>query len=336
MLLTLIWTTCALLGACVLLIAAYNTFRFIVLFILILNPDVQLQAYKGIEIHDTVPEVSKNVHWALITGSSGGIGFGYAQHLLSLGFGVIILAHIESEVLAAETKLRKQYPKGAIKSVVFNCQLASVAEIEDLVTTLQHLPITILINNVGGAPIPAPIFRPFTEYPAPAIDDHFNLNARFMSHLTRLLLPYLSRNAQPRSLILNISSAAREGMPLLSVYSATKAYVSAFSHALSRELKALKEPVDCLAIVPGDVASDGNSAGVTPGSPTAGEYARCVLERVDGAVAQGRLEISPNWKHALQIGLLSYLPEFLSGAELVKVMYLKKDAWAKEEEKKTR
>lgn len=182
--------------------------------------------------------------------------------------------------------------------------------------------------------MPAPIFRPLTEYPAPAIDDHFNLNARFMSHLTRVLLPHLSRNAQPRSLILNISSAAREGMPLLSIYSATKAYVSAFSHALSRELKVRKEPVDCLAIVPGDVASDGNCVGLTPGSPTAGEFARSTLERVDGAVAQGRLEISPNWKHALQIGLLTYLPEFVTGPEFTKIMYSKKDAWAKEEEKR--
>jgi 17beta-estradiol 17-dehydrogenase / very-long-chain 3-oxoacyl-CoA reductase len=333
MLQTLLLTTCALVSACVLVIAAYHAFRFVVLFVLILNPDVQLQAYKGIEIHDTVPEISKNVRWALITGSSGGIGFGFAEHLLSLNFGVIILAHIESEVVAAEERLRKQYPKGAIRSVVFNCQTASVTEIEELVQSLKEMSITMLINNVGGVPMPAPAFRSLVDMTASAINAHFDMNARFMTHLTRLLLPHLSRNAQPRSLILNVASGAREGMPLLTIYSATKAYVSSFSHALSRELKLLKEPVDCLCIVPGDVASDGNCVGLTPGSPTAGEFARCVLERVDGAVAQGRLEISPYWRHALQLGLLSFLPEFMAGPEFARIMCTKRDVWAREHQK---
>jgi 17beta-estradiol 17-dehydrogenase / very-long-chain 3-oxoacyl-CoA reductase len=122
-------------------------------------------------------------------------------------------------------------------------------------------------------------------------------------------------------------------MPLLTVYSAAKAYVSAFSHALSRELKMFKEPVDCLCIVPGEVVSDANFLGVTPGSPTAGEFARCTLERVDGAVAQGRLELSPYWRHALDMGLLSFLPEFVVGSEIVKMVCTKRDVLAREHQK---
>ncbi|KAH8701354.1 hypothetical protein GQ44DRAFT_717786 [Phaeosphaeriaceae sp. PMI808] len=322
-------------GAIVLLLSAYQAIRF-VLFIFILSPKGQLQSYKHIVDRNTVLEVSKSkhVHWALITGSSGGIGFGYAQYLLSLGFGVIILAHIEPEVQDAEAKLRKAFPNGAIKSVVLNCQTASVSDIEALVTSISDLPVTILINNVGGVPMEYPQFRPFVEYEAHGIDNHFNMNARFMTHLTRLMLPHLTSNAHPRSLILNITSAARFGLPYLSMYSATKAYVSGFSHALTRELKMFKQPIDCLLIVPADVVSDGNCIGVAPGSPHAEEYARCVLDRVDGAVAQGRLEISPHWKHAVELWLLGWLPESVAGPEASKVSKLKRDVWAKEEEEK--
>jgi len=45
------------------------------------------------------------------------------------------------------------------------------------------------------------------------VDAHVDLNARFMARLTTLLLPVLTR--QDRSLILNLSSPARMGMPWL-------------------------------------------------------------------------------------------------------------------------
>ncbi|KAF2792050.1 NAD(P)-binding protein [Melanomma pulvis-pyrius CBS 109.77] len=334
MFLSVLSTVSLVIGAVVLLIAAYQAFLFLSLFFLILGPDMQLREYKPLVLRDGVPEDDEHIHWALITGSSGGIGFGYAHHLLSLGFGVIILAHVDTEVQDAEARLRTAYPDGSIKGIVLNCQTASISDIEALVASLQDLPVSILINNVGGIPMEFPHFRLFAAYNAQGIDSHYNMNVRFMVHLTRLMLPLLTRNAQPRALILNITSAARFGLPYLSMYSATKAYMTGFSHALTRELKLFKQPVDCLLIIPGDVLSDGNCIGVEPGSPTAMEYAQCVLERVDGAISQGRLEISPFWKHAIQISILGWLPESLTAPELAKVSTLKRDVWAKEQEKK--
>lgn len=45
---------------------------------------------------------SSGVSYALITGSSGGIGFGLAQQLAQRGFGVIVHAHIPDEVSKAK------------------------------------------------------------------------------------------------------------------------------------------------------------------------------------------------------------------------------------------
>lgn len=206
---------------------------------------------------------------------------------------------------------------------------ATVSNIEELVQRLSNIPITILINNVGATPIPEPKFRPFHHWEAQGIDDAIDLNARFMTHLTRLMLPILKAYASPRSLILNLSSGARFGIPYLSLYSTTKAYISAFSHTISRECKAFGFPIDCLLIVPGDVKTPANHTGLPKGTPLAEEYTKITLDRVDKAVARGMLEISPFWKHHVQVVLQSSLPESILLPTLVKVIERKRDAFAK-------
>jgi 17beta-estradiol 17-dehydrogenase / very-long-chain 3-oxoacyl-CoA reductase len=317
-------------GSGYLLHLAYRTFQFINLYFRV--PTHPLQKYKLHSAAGAGPPVDGNIKdkttaWALITGSSGGIGFGYAEYLLSRGFGVVILAH--EGIAEAEAALRKEHPQGAIKSFTFDCTTATVSDIEELVRRVEKLAITILINNVGSIPMVPPSFRPFREFDAEGIDNHFNLNARFMTHLTRLMIPVLERNAQPRSLILNTTSLGRFGIPYLSMYCATKAYVTGFSHTLTRECKAFDYPIDCLLIVPGEVVSQGNRIGYPKGAPLAGDYAKIVLERVDTAVTRGLLEISPYWKHALELTGLDWASESRLLSELLHIANRKKDAWAK-------
>jgi 17beta-estradiol 17-dehydrogenase / very-long-chain 3-oxoacyl-CoA reductase len=316
-------------GSTVCVLAAVKIFNFVTF--CIHSPQQPLQNYRltaSGEAGTTSDRKGDKVAWALISGSSEGIGFGYAQYLLSLGFGVIILAR--ERILEAEAKLRNAYPDGHIKAISFDCMTASVNDIEGLVKTIENLPVTILINNVGSVPMGHPQFRQFCEYEAQGIDDHWRLNAHFMSHITLLMLPVLTKNASPRSLILNVTSGARIGLPYLMGYSATKGYVTSFSHTLTRECKTFGYPIDCLLIVPGDVLSDGNHVGLMAGSPRAGEYAKLVLRRVDIAVKRGYLEMSPYWKHALQIEATNWTPESLLGPEMLKVCKTKKDAYAKE------
>lgn len=316
-------------GSTVCILAAFKLFNFVTF--CIHTPRQPLQNYKlnaSAKAGAASGRKGDEVAWALISGSSEGIGFGYAQYLLSLGFGVVLLAH--EGIPEAEKKLRNTHPDGHIKAITFNCMTASINDIEELVKTIGKLPVTILINNVGGVPMKYPLFRQFRDFEAHEIDDNWNLNARFMSHITRLMLPLLEENASPRSLILNIASGARFGMPYLMGYSATKGYVTAFSHTLTRECKVFNYPIDCLLIVPGDVLSTGNNLGLLPGSPRAEPYAKLVLQKVDMAVKRGYLEMSPYWKHALQVESLNWVPETLLRDEGVKITKMKKEVYDKE------
>lgn len=306
----------AAIGLVTLLVLAYNIYRFITFHFH--TPTHPLQSYKRKE----------GTSWALISGSSGGIGYALAHRLLSLGFGVIIFAH--EGVSEAEAKLRKDYPNGHIKAFTFNCMTASVSDIKGLLDKVKDLPVTILINNVGSIPQAAPSMRLFAEFEHDGIDNTINLNARFMTHFTLLAIPLLKAAAQPRSLILNTSSAGRTGMPWISVYGATKAYNASFSRALTREFRFFNYPIDCLSIIPGDVKSDGNSR-VSEGTILAADFAREIVGRVDRAIEREMLECVPYWKHKLQFEVLELLPESVARPELVKVIEYKVKAWEKVE-----
>ncbi len=278
--------------------------------------------------------------YALITGSSGGIGLGLAESLIARGFGVILLSNDAAGLATAKDTLKSRHLESerCIETIEMDVITATGDEIQRKIihpyVDSKAYRLTILINNVGGSPIEPPHFRLLSEYSAEDIDRFINLNARFMAQLTRMLLPELAskRNALPgsrsgRSLIINLSSGALLGLPWLSMYSATKAFNASFSASLSRELKATGQAVDCIAIVPGDVVSDSNNIGLGKGSPTASEYGKMILDRIDGAVARGRVMISPYWLHALQILALDFLPESILQQAVTDNMLFKRRAY---------
>ncbi|KAK5046889.1 hypothetical protein LTR84_007243 [Exophiala bonariae] len=284
--------------------------------------------------------------YALITGSSGGIGFGLAESLVRRGFGVILLSNDEAGLQSAKQRLVRQYPNCAssIELVHLDAVRASVEDIQNRIISncieLKNLTVTILINNVGGVLLPSPLFRVFSEYDSKGIDDNIDLNARFMAHVTRAMLPTLSASSalsssrRPnRSLILSMSSGARSGIPWQGIYSATKAFNAAFSMALAREFRATGVPIDCIAVVPGDVLTDSNYTGLGAWSPSAHQFGEMILNRVPAAVSRHRLWMSPYWLHAIQIAIMDWIPETILCGVLADKMVDKKLMFEKEAQK---
>ncbi|XXG97339.1 hypothetical protein Hte_003636 [Hypoxylon texense] len=254
--------------------------------------------------------------WALVTGASAGIGFGTARELAARGFNVVLLGHLPAELDAAAAKIKAESRGTAtgqvqvqvqVRIVVLDAITATPPEIEAaLEESLGSLPITVLVNNVGGVPIPQPTIRNLAEYTAEDLDRTLNLNARFMAHVSRVLLPRLAANGP--SLVLNISSAARMGIPGVAPYSACKGFILSLTAAMAREMAAAGKQVDCLAIIPGDVRTQSNTVGLTPGSPDARQFAKAMLDRAPWAVRRGWLACVPWWSHAVAIGALDMLP----------------------------
>ncbi|KAK1139885.1 hypothetical protein N8T08_011046 [Aspergillus melleus] len=198
--------------------------------------------------------------WALITGSTAGIGFGFAQELLSRGFNVIIHGKSTQELEHARTQLRLSFPHSSIR--IFQYDAASFSNTtldESLAKVLQGISLRVLINNVGGqAGQTRSTYQRLTDFSDKEVSRVMNVNAHFMTQITRIILPrFLSTQSTQKKeeekerlpcLILNISSLSAIGLPYLSVYAASKAYVDAFTRSLHAEMLAEKTPVGVLGV----------------------------------------------------------------------------------------
>jgi 17beta-estradiol 17-dehydrogenase / very-long-chain 3-oxoacyl-CoA reductase len=316
-------------GAIAVLRFVYFLSQFLAFHLLI--PSEPLKKYKR----------ANTTAYALITGSSAGIGLGIAQELVRQGFGVILLGHLPDELAAAASTLRQIAPAAQIRTLVLNARTATPSELESALQPLTStLRITILVNNVGGNPIKhggtgaaaTPAFRTHATYSASDVDAVIDMNARFMARLTALLLPHLSQTptrTNERSLVLTLSSGAHVGIPWLVMYGATKAFNRAFGFGLARELAAdpATAHVDSLVVVPGEVRTQGNCRDLPAGSPSWDEFGRHIVRKVDGAVARGWREMHPFWWHGVEDVLVRVISEGMRTKGVTEQLARKKAAW---------
>lgn len=257
--------------------------------------------------------------WALITGASSGIGFGFAQELCSRGFNVIIHGRNRTKLERLKADLQRQFPDRSIRIAVADAMYSDVAgSIKDIVSSLQDVHLTVLINNIGGiAGIVSPQFKTLARHTAEEIDATIKVNDVFATHITGALLPLLQKN-QP-SLVMNIGSvSARLIMPYLSVYSAAKAYNEAFNNCLAAEMRAEGHDIEVLGIIVGSVRTEGRGSDISTSffTPSARVMAKAALEKV----GCGRNLVPGYLPHALQISFMGLVPEVLAKAFLEKEM----------------
>jgi 17beta-estradiol 17-dehydrogenase / very-long-chain 3-oxoacyl-CoA reductase len=208
---------------------------------------------------------------------------------------------------------------------------ATPKEMEAVVQSIADLQVSILVNNVGGNPVKLPPFRTIATYSSEDVDAVINMNARFMARLTALMLPILSSKPGPkeRSLILNLSSSAKVGVPWLVMYGATKAFNWAFSCGLAHELQASPETkhIDCLAIIPGEVRSQGNSEDVSESEPRWDHFGQCIVDKVDNALSREHKDLHPVMMHEVKDMILEALPPRIRATALNDILGKKRDAF---------
>lgn len=239
---------------------------------------------------------------------------------------------ISSRLSEAKILLQKLAPNAQVRIIVMDARTATPSEIASAVQSLSDLQVSILVNSVGGMPIKLPPFRMFATYSCDDIDATINQNNRFMARLTTLVLPLLTKKeGGGRSLILNLSSAAYVGMPYLVMYGATKGFINSFSTGLARELCSPTTPemnhIDVLAIIPGEVHSQGNAHGVSASEPTSDVFAECIVRKAENAVKRNKRALRPWMMHDSQDWLLSLFPEGIRTREIGKALEYKKDVF---------
>ncbi|MFJ2093865.1 SDR family NAD(P)-dependent oxidoreductase [Streptomyces sp. NPDC087901] len=176
---------------------------------------------------------------ALVTGASSGIGLAFARELALAGYAVTAVARGEDRLRALVRELGPGH-----RYLVADL---ATPEGQELVTAeLARRPFDLLVNNAGTAH-----HGPFTgTLPQEALAS-VRLGAEAVVVLTHAFLSGAGRG----DALINVSSTlAHAPAPGLAVYSAGKAFVTAFSEALWHEQRPLG--VHVMALCPGPTSTE--------------------------------------------------------------------------------
>ncbi|XP_028328790.1 very-long-chain 3-oxoacyl-CoA reductase-B [Gouania willdenowi] len=171
--------------------------------------------------------------WAVVTGATDGIGKAYAEELARRGFSIVLISRSQEKLDDVSNSI---VSKCGVETKTIAADFSSTDIYSKIEVGLKGLEIGVLGDKQVGISYSYPEF--FLNLPDldPFIDTLVNVNITSVCQMTRIVLPRMVE--RKKGAILNMSSAS--GMypvPLLSVYSASKAFVDFFSRGLQAEYK---------------------------------------------------------------------------------------------------
>ncbi|KAG5521956.1 hypothetical protein RHGRI_034243 [Rhododendron griersonianum] len=230
------------------------------------------------------PKTLKNYgSWALITGSTDGIGKAFAFQLAQNGLNLILVSRNSQKLNSVSSEIQAKYPRTKVKVVVLDFSgdvKAGVGAVEEVV---RGLDVGILVNNVG---VSYPVARFFGEVEEEVWRKVVRVNLEGTTRVTRAVLGGMVE--RKRGAIVSIGSGAAivvPSHPLYATYAATKAYVPLYVSTKMASRIALIEKSSFFI-------------------PSADDYARAAVRQIGYGP-----RCTPYWTHSVQWFLASLLPE---------------------------
>lgn len=192
---------------------------------------------------------------AIVTGASSGLGREFVRLLGSVfpeveRIWLIARRSNRLKVLAEELNASDDLTPEVDCLPMDLCDPMSLLSLRERLAA--ELPEVSLLINCAGYGCLGPMGDTDTAVQTRMVD----LNVRALTAITNMVLPYMDRGGH----ILNVSSiAAFCPTPRMTVYSATKAYVSAFTVGLSEELR--RRQISVTAVCPGPMETEFLKAG---------------------------------------------------------------------------
>ncbi|NWT10210.1 HSDL1 protein, partial [Vireo altiloquus] len=247
--------------------------------------------------------IKKYGKWAVVTGSTDGIGKAYAEELAKHGVNIILVSRNKEKLEAVSRSISETYQ---VETDFIVADFSKGRELYPAIKeALKDREIGILVNNVG-------IFYDYTDYFTNLTEDmlwdliHINIASATM--MTYIVLPGMVK--KKKGAIVNLSSGVCcHPTPMYTVYGATKSYLDYFSRALHYEYAS--KGIFVQSLMPFVTATKMVSFSSTLSKrsiflPTAEEYASHAVSTLGLSI-----RTTGYWKHAIQFTLGECLPEWL-------------------------
>ncbi|HVI88212.1 MAG TPA: SDR family NAD(P)-dependent oxidoreductase, partial [Dongiaceae bacterium] len=177
---------------------------------------------------------------ALITGGTSGIGLETAKQFIAEGARVAVTGTSPKTIEEARKVLGKD-------AVIIQADAGDVAAqkqvAEEVKKAFDGLDVLFINAGIGD-------FRPLEAWDEAGFDRSFAINVKGPYFLIQALLPIF---AKPTSIVFNTSINAHIGMPMSSIYAASKGALQTLIRTLSGEL--IGRGIRVNAVSPGPIAT---------------------------------------------------------------------------------
>ncbi|MHA1928273.1 MAG: SDR family oxidoreductase [Candidatus Thorarchaeota archaeon] len=191
---------------------------------------------------------------AIVTGSTSGIGKKLAELLLREGCQVAICSRNEQCVQATVDEFKGQFGDSVIG---FPCDVSDPASVKNLIDqTMESFgSIKILVANAGINTVYGPLEHLPLEEVASHAQKMINVNLLGMIHSISAVLPQMVKQKYGRIITLSGGGADRP-LSHMTLYSASKGGVVAFSQCIAEEFKERDEDIKINIFQPGMIRTN--------------------------------------------------------------------------------
>ncbi|KAF8562306.1 hypothetical protein P879_05559 [Paragonimus westermani] len=173
--------------------------------------------------------------WAIITGSTDGIGKAFAEELASDGLNIMLISRNSEKLQAVAGELSATY-NVSVRCVTADFTEANIYEsIKKEIDSLSS--IACLVNNVGMVNANPEEFAFSDGMCEENIRKFVACNCLSMASMTHIVLPRLIVQNSGAALINLSSYSGYHPLPYISLYAATKAFVCHLSQSLNLEVQ---------------------------------------------------------------------------------------------------
>lgn len=178
--------------------------------------------------------------WALVTGASSGIGKAFAEKLAEMGINLILIARRKNLLQEIGMDLNKKH---SIEVRIIEADLTDQRKLTDILSFMNNYEIGILVNNAG-------VGSPGSFLTSPILSDlnMISLNCTAPLVLTKYFANRMKHNNRGAIIFLG-SVVGYYPNPSNALYSATKAFDTAFGNSIAYEMKNYN--IDVLVVNPG-------------------------------------------------------------------------------------